>query len=154
MTDGNQDTAIIYTDGACSRNGRGDEARAGIGVCWPGKPSNNISEPIEGRQTNQRAEIKAAQRAIEQAKSQGYKEVVIRTDSSYVKNAAESWIPNWESDGWKKPVVNKEDFKDLRDSMRNINVRFEQVPSKLNAADSLARDGAKIVMQMCRRLPR
>ena len=136
------DRAIIYTDGACSRNGDTSNAKAGIGVSWPDNPSNNISEPIDGRQTNQRAEILAARRGIEQAKSQGYSGVTVMTDSSYVKNAAESWIPNWERNNWSKEVVNKQEFKDLRNSMKGIDVRFEQVPSRENAADSLARQGA------------
>ena len=136
------DTATIYTDGACSRNGQEQGAQAGIGVYWPNAPQNNISEPIGGRQTNQRAEIEAARRGIEQAKEQGYSRVNLKTDSQYVKNAAESWIPNWERNGWTKPVVNKQEFQDLRDSMKGIEVNFEKVPSKSNHADRLARDGA------------
>lgn len=135
----------IYTDGACSSNGISRDARAGIGVYWEGKEHNNISERLEGRQTNQRAEIKAATRGIQQAKSQGYNDITIKTDSNYVKNAAESWIPNWERDNWSKPVVNKQEFQELRDSMSGANVKFEYVPSRMNAADSLARSGAKKV---------
>lgn len=134
--------ALIYIDGACSHNGQGSKAKAGIGVSWPNNPRNNISEPLSGRATNQRAEIEAARRGIEQARSQGYNEVTVRTDSQYVKNAAESWIPNWERDGWSKPVVNKQEFQDLRSSMDGIKVRFEKVPSSLNDADPLARDAA------------
>lgn len=144
-------SATIYTDGACSNNGRSDDAKAGIGVSWPGNESNNISEPIDGRQTNQRAEIKAASRGINQARDLGYEEVTVKTDSHYVKNAAESWIPKWERDGWSKPVVNKNEFQELKDSMSNIKVKFEYVPSEFNAADRLARDGAKKAGMMCRR---
>lgn len=133
----------IYTDGACSRNGSSSgDARAGIGVYWPGNSSNNISRRIGGRQTNQRAEIKAASEGIRQARDQGYSEVTVRTDSQYVKNAAESWIPNWERSGWSKPVVNKQEFQDLKSSMEGIKVNFEKVPSEMNAADPLAREGA------------
>lgn len=144
----------IYTDGACSRNGHSEGAKAGIGVYWPNNPDNNISEPIEGRQTNQRAEIEAARRGIEQAKAQGYDRVTVRTDSQYLKKAAESWIPCWEREGWSRPLVNKQEFQDLRDSMKGIQVVFEKVASKMNAADRLARDGAakRIVVQACRRI--
>lgn len=144
--------ATIYTDGACSNNGRSDGAKAGIGVYWPGNSSNNISERIGGRQTNQRAEIIAAQRGIDQAREQGYKEVIVKTDSNYVKQAAESWIPSWERQGWAKPVVNKQEFQDLRDSMSKIRVKFEKVSSESNAADRLARDGARrVVNNVCRK---
>lgn len=137
--------AIIYTDGACSGNGVDPNARAGIGVYWEGKEHNNISERLEGRQTNQRAEIEAARRGIEQARSQGYNDITVRTDSTYVKNAAESWIPNWERNNWSKDIVNKTEFQDLRNSMSGANVKFEYVPSKMNPADGLARSGAKKV---------
>lgn len=140
--DSSPDSTTIYTDGACTRNGQEKGARAGIGVYWPGNSSNNISEPIEGRQTNQRAEIVAASRGIEQARSQGYRKVTVRTDSNYVKNAAESWIPNWERQGWQKPIVNKQEFQDLRNSMQGIEVKFVKVASSSNAADRLARNGA------------
>lgn len=150
--DNDSKRCTIYTDGACSNNGRSDSAQAGIGVYWPGgNQSNNVSEPISGRQTNQRAEIKAASRGINQAREQGYSEVTVRTDSNYVKNAAESWIPNWERSGWSKPVVNKAEFQELRESMKGIKVNFEKVPSEANAADRLARDGAKKAGLMCRK---
>lgn len=139
-------SVTIYTDGACSKNGRPEGAQAGIGVYWDKGHSNNISEPIDGRQTNQRAEIVAARRGIEQARAQGFSEVTIKTDSNYVKNAAESWIPNWQRNGWTsagKPVVNKSEFQDLKNSMDGIKVKFEKVTSASNAADSLAREGAR-----------
>lgn len=146
----------IYTDGACSRNGCSEKAQAGIGVYWDNNHPNNISEPIDGRQTNQRAEIVAARRGIEQARAQGFNEVTVKTDSNYVKNAAESWIPNWQRNGWKsagrKPVVNKSEFQDLQNSMEGIKVKFEKVTSESNAADKLARDGAKrMVNLLCRK---
>uniref|UniRef100_A0A8C9ESQ9 ribonuclease H n=1 Tax=Pavo cristatus TaxID=9049 RepID=A0A8C9ESQ9_PAVCR len=77
--------AVVYTDGCCSGNGR-NRARAGIGVYWgPGHPLN-ISERLPGRQTNQRAEIHAACKAIEQAKSQNIKKLIIYTDSKFTIN--------------------------------------------------------------------
>lgn len=136
-------SVTIFTDGACSNNGRSEDARAGIGVYWPDNESNNISERLEGRQTNQRAEIVAARTGIDQARAQGYKDVTVMTDSNYVKNAAESWIPKWERSGWSKDIVNKNEFQQLRDSMTGIRVRFERVPSANNTADRLARDGAR-----------
>lgn len=145
------DRATIYTDGACSKNGQAEGAQAGIGVHWPGNSSNDISEPIGGRQTNQRAEIKAATRGINQAREQGYTNITVKTDSNYVKNAAESWIPKWQNQGWSKPVVNKQEFQELRDSMEGVNVRFERVSSAANPADRLAKEGAKAFMRYSKR---
>lgn len=141
----NDKRATIYTDGACSNNGRSN-GQGGIGVYWGENHQNNISEPLSGRQTNQRAEIEAARRGIEQARSEGYKSVTVKTDSQYVKNAAESWIPNWERNGYTsagKPVVNESEFRALKDSMRGMDVNFEKVDRSVNAADPLAREGAK-----------
>lgn len=132
-------SVTIYTDGACSNNGRQCNAKAGIGVYWSENSLQNVSEPLTGRQTNQRAEIVAATRGINQAKEQGYTHVTVRTDSNYVKNAAESWIPNWDKkNSWGK-VVNAEEFQGLKNSMKEISVKFEKVPSQYNSADKLAR---------------
>uniref|UniRef100_A0A3B3VZ50 ribonuclease H n=1 Tax=Poecilia latipinna TaxID=48699 RepID=A0A3B3VZ50_9TELE len=50
------DAVVVYTDGCCSANGR-DRARAGIGVYWGRNHPLNVAERLQGRQTNQRAEI-------------------------------------------------------------------------------------------------
>ena len=55
---------IIYTDGACQSNGT-KNAKAGIGVHFPNKEAYDISERLQGIQTNQRAEVTAAIRALE-----------------------------------------------------------------------------------------
>lgn len=135
---------IVYTDGACSNNGRSQGARAGIGVHVPGDESNNISRPLEGRQTNQRAEILAAKAGVDFARDQGYTNVTVRTDSEYVRNGIESWLPNWRRDN-RTDVVNRGEFEQLSNSMRNMNVKFERVPSAQNPADRLAREGARKV---------
>ena len=135
--------AIIYVDGACSRNGLPD-ASAAIGVDWPDRPSLNVSERIGGRQTNQRAEILAAARGIEQAKRQGYSSVEVRLDSAYVRRACEEWMPNWERTNWNNnQISNRADFERLRNAMRDIDVEFTQVPRDENPADALARYAAR-----------
>ncbi|VFV39331.1 ribonuclease h1-like [Lynx pardinus] len=79
------DFVVVYTDGCCSSNGR-RRARAGIGVYWgPGHPLN-LGIRLPGRQTNQRAEIHAACKAIEQAKAQNIKKLVLYTDSMFTIN--------------------------------------------------------------------
>lgn len=132
----------IYTDGACSGNGL-PGARAGVGVHCPKDRSIHVSQPISGRQTNQRAELEAATRGIKAAKSKGYDSVTVKTDSHYVMKGAQSNLPRWESNGWAKNVTNKRDFQNLGASMSGMNVNFEYVPRKENMADPLARQGAK-----------
>ncbi|XP_058407845.1 ribonuclease H1 isoform X3 [Diceros bicornis minor] len=79
---------VVYTDGCCSSNGR-RRARAGIGVYWgPGHPLN-VGIRLPGRQTNQRAEIHAACKAIEQAKARSISKLVLYTDSMFTINGTE-----------------------------------------------------------------
>nr|XP_040127136.1 ribonuclease H1 isoform X2 [Ictidomys tridecemlineatus] len=121
------DSVVVYTDGCCSSNGR-RRARAGIGVYWgPGHPLN-IGIRLPGRQTNQRAEIHAACKAIEQAKAQNISKLVLYTDSMFTINGSRcagcflenargklpgegrpklrasgitNWVQGWKKNGWK-----------------------------------------------------
>nr|XP_009940362.1 PREDICTED: ribonuclease H1 [Opisthocomus hoazin] len=144
------DFAVVYTDGCCSGNGR-NRARAGIGVYWgPGHPLNT-SERLAGRQTNQRAEIHAACKAIEQAKSQNIKKLIIYTDSKFTINGITSWVDNWKTNGWRTSsggsVINKEDFERLDNLSKGIEIQWMHIPGHAGfpgneEADRLAREGA------------
>ncbi|NWI91693.1 RNH1 Ribonuclease, partial [Pitta sordida] len=122
------DSVVVYTDGCCSGNGR-NRARAGIGVYWgPGHPLNT-SERLPGRQTNQRAEIHVSTcKAIEQAKSQNIKKLIIYTDSKFTINGITSWVDNWKTNGWRTSsggsVINKEDFERLDNLSKDIEIQW------------------------------
>nr|XP_033791692.1 ribonuclease H1-like [Geotrypetes seraphini]XP_033791693.1 ribonuclease H1-like [Geotrypetes seraphini] len=145
------DSAVVYTDGCCSCNGR-KKARAGIGVYWgPGHPLN-ISDRLSGRQTNQRAEIQAACRAIAQAKSQNIRKLVLYTDSMFTINGITKWIHSWSANEWKlstgKKVINKRDFKKLKKLTEGMDIKWIHIPGHAGfpgneAADGLAREGAR-----------
>lgn len=150
-----QSSATIYTDGSCLRNGQhNNDPQAGIGVFWPDKQSNNVSEPLAaGRQTNNRAEIKAVHRGITQAKEQGYQNLKIKLDSKYVIDGVRR-TPKYSERGW-KGVANTEELKELRKSMDGIQVEFEYVPSSENQAHRLAFAAAKgvdLVKRIVRRI--
>lgn len=82
------DMLHVYTDGACSHNGGiNGTARAAIGVYWGPNHPMNVSERLAGRQTNNRAEIHAAVRALQQVRSVGGRNVTIYTDSSFLINS-------------------------------------------------------------------
>jgi len=94
-------TVVVYTDGACSLNGKRD-ALAGIGVWWNSRDERNLSERCPGLQTNNRAEIFAIVRLLEETPTTGGKSrLVIRTDSLYTINCVVNWAPKWETQGWK-----------------------------------------------------
>ncbi|XP_067840313.1 ribonuclease H1 isoform X2 [Heptranchias perlo] len=120
------DAVVVYTDGCCSGNGQ-SRARAGIGVYWGFGHSLNLSERLSGRQTNQRAEIVAACRAIEQAKELNIEKLVIFTDSMFTINGITKWIKSWKINGWKPSaggsVTNKEDFERLEELTTDARAR-------------------------------
>ena len=53
----------VYTDGACSNNGKPD-ARAGYGIWFGKNDPRNCSESFNGLQTNNRAELLAIVKAL------------------------------------------------------------------------------------------
>lgn len=74
-------------------------------------PLRNVSEGLSGaRQTNQRAELTAIQRALDIAPLQ--RDATIFTDSSYSINCVTKWYKSWRKNNWvtssKKPVENKD----------------------------------------------
>ena len=141
-----EDPAVqyIYTDGACSSNGT-TAGRAGIGIFHATNDSRNISARLPGiHQTNQRAELFAVLKALEQLyhetldlkQSPTSQKVVIRTDSNYVIQAITDWSQRWEQNGWRsrsgKPVVSKDLFQRARGMLgaleeRGVIVGFEHV---------------------------
>ncbi|KAL9980315.1 hypothetical protein ACROYT_G008881 [Oculina patagonica] len=142
---------VVYTDGCCTQNGR-NGARAGIGVYWGPDNTRNVSDRLEGEQTNQRAEIMAAVKALETAKDLGYKSLEIKTDSKYTINGATDWSTRWKKNGWKTingtEVKNKNEFQKLNKLCDEIDVKWTHVPGHQGvagneAADSLARTGSK-----------
>ncbi|KAH7031919.1 ribonuclease H-like domain-containing protein [Macrophomina phaseolina] len=100
----------ICTDGSALGNGKKGSV-AGVGVFFGPLDKRNVSEGLAGaRQTNQRAELTAIQRALDIAPLQ--RDVEIRTDSSYGINCVTVWYKSWRKNNWqtsgKKPVENKD----------------------------------------------
>ncbi|PZC87230.1 hypothetical protein B5X24_HaOG201466 [Helicoverpa armigera] len=141
----------VYTDGACSSNGRSG-ARAGYGVYWGPDHPLNVSSPVSGgRATNNTGEIQAATRAMQQAYENGIPRVEINTDSKFLIDSATKWMPGWKQNGWKlasgEPVKNERDFRELDRAARNVEVKWRHVPSHQGVhgnemADKLAKAGA------------
>ncbi|KHJ49347.1 ribonuclease HI [Trichuris suis] len=141
---------VCYTDGACVANGR-RKAKAGFGVYWGANDPRNVSERLAGLQTNNRAEIEACCRAIEQAKLSGIQKLEIRTDSRYVINCVTKWIHQWRRNNWTSahghPVKNKADLTRLAALSESISVNWVHVAGHAGItgneeADRLAREAA------------
>lgn len=89
---------VIYTDGAA----RGNPGPGGLGVIM--KYRNHRKELSEGYKmtTNNRMELLAVVRGLEQLKKDNMK-VRVYTDSRYVADAVnKGWVFNWESKRFKK----------------------------------------------------
>ncbi len=96
----------IYTDGAC----KGNPGPGGWGVWLRSGEHSKEMWGGERNTTNNRMEMTAVIEALASLKRSC--EIVLYTDSEYVKNGITTWIHNWKRRGWKtadnKPVKNAE----------------------------------------------
>ncbi|WKX93291.1 hypothetical protein Q1695_010939 [Nippostrongylus brasiliensis] len=143
---------VVYTDGACSNNGKLG-AKAGYGVYWGPDHEDNACGPVTGAPTNNRGELLAVDVALKQAIQKGLSYIVIRTDSKLLIESMDSWMQKWKRNNWKtsigKDVLNQDLLRSIDESTQSIHVKFEHVPGHSGvpgneAADSLARQGAQM----------
>ena len=136
----------IYTDGACS----GNPGPGGWGVLIIDGEARREFCGGEPETTNNRMELMAAIRALEETASDG--PVRLHTDSQYVKNGINDWIRNWKRNGWKtsakKPVKNKDLWEALDALIQAREVDWRWVKGHAGhpgneRADALARKGAQ-----------
>jgi ribonuclease HI len=167
---------LIFTDGACPRNGYPD-ARAGGGFVY--RPANKPKEvglflstalhtqggyyfrlPNRGPrgtlepQTSNRAELTAVLQALQCRcwVNEGFRHLVIATDSTYVVDGSSKWLHTWLCNGWTtasgEAVKNRDLWEELVAvltslAMEDLIVSFWYIPSELNGeADRVARLGA------------
>ncbi len=107
----------IFCDGACSRNGKSN-AKAGFGllVRLDNKTHAEVSEPLDSSepQTNQRAELRALERALEYAiECPESVNVRIYTDSEYSMDCITKWAFDWRRRGWIKSDGKDVQHKDV-----------------------------------------
>jgi ribonuclease HI len=100
---------VVYTDGACL----GNPGPGGWGWAIPG---GAYASGAEAHSTNQRMEITAALKALEELKGP----VLVISDSTYVVNCfRDRWYEGWKRRGWKntagKPVANRDLWEPLLD---------------------------------------
>ena len=115
----------IYTDGACS----GNPGIGGWGVVILDNNKEILLNGGDQHTTNNKMELTAAIKALEYFEIR--KDLIIYTDSKYVKDGIESWIINWKKNGWKttakKPVKNKELWISLDELMKKHNINWKWV---------------------------
>lgn len=126
----------VYTDGACSNNGKLN-AKAGIGVFFPDEDFSNYSGNFDGKQTNNVAEIKAIIKAYEILENEilENKHVLIFSDSKYAINAATSYGEKQNKNDWGIDIPNKELVREIYELFKDKNVEFRHVPAHTNGTD-------------------
>ena len=92
-----------------------------------GNPWNSsIALTADSTPTNNKAELTAAIKAIQQASEYNLKELIINSDSKYVINGATKWVQKWMDNGWKTSsgdeVKNKEEWTELVNVIKSTNI--------------------------------
>jgi ribonuclease HI len=114
----------IFSDGGCQPNpGNG----AWAAILQYGDKQKELTGG-EAATTNNRMELTAATRALEELKKPC--EVTIVTDSEYLANAfRQKWIDRWKRNGWitsqKEPVKNKDLWVVLDELISRHHVKWE-----------------------------
>ena len=97
---------IIYTDGACS----GNPGIGGWGAYLIYEDNKKEISGSESNTTNNRMELRAAIEGLNALRRPC--EVLLYTDSVYLKDGITKWIVSWEKNNWKnannKEVKNKD----------------------------------------------
>lgn len=119
------DVVEIFTDGACLGNpGPGGWAAL---LRWRG--SEKLLAGGEAATTNNRMELTAAIVALESLKRAC--EVVLTTDSQYVRQGIEQWVGKWRANGWRTaardPVKNQDLWQRLAAAAGRHRVRWAWV---------------------------
>ena len=138
---------FVYTDGACSNNGRANSS-AGLGVYFSEGDVRNLSKSVVGKQTNNTAELSAVVEAyylIQDDLKMG-KKIGLVTDSEYVLKCVGSYGEKCERLGWKKkkPIPNIELLKEAYLLYKDSGVEFIHIDAHTGRQDvhSLGNEGA------------
>ncbi|MES9872635.1 MAG: ribonuclease HI [Candidatus Sedimenticola sp. 6PFRAG7] len=138
------DRVEIYTDGAC----KGNPGPGGWGALlrYKGKEKELYGGEVET--TNNRMELAAVINALKALTRPS--QVLVTTDSQYVKNGISQWIHNWKKNGWKtaarKPVKNEDLWRELDQQVALHDVEWAWVKGhsghpENELADALANRG-------------
>ena len=120
-----QNIVHIYTDGAC----KGNPGPGGWGAVL--KYGDSVKE-IKGFVSDTTNNIMELMAVIEALKSLTRPcEIIITTDSNYVKDGITQWIHQWKKKGWKttakKPVKNKGLWQILEEETHRHKIKWEWV---------------------------
>ena len=145
-------TAIeIFTDGACS----GNPGAGGWGVILRCGETEKELSGGEAQTTNNRMELTAVIEALKALKREC--EITLYTDSRYVMDGVNEWMPNWKKNDWKttnkkSTVKNLELWQELDSLLPKHKIKWVWVKGhnghpENERVDKLARDAAKSFLE-------
>ena len=123
----------LYSDGAC-RGNPGPGAWASMGQDLEGKIIFERSG-VDTRTTNNQMELDGAINALSAVKAHfeeegiiGFQKIFLYSDSKYVVDGIQKWVPGWKLRGWKKAdkktPENVERWMELDNLVKDLNVKF------------------------------
>lgn len=125
----------IFSDGACSGNGQGNNCPGGYGTILQAFQDGTMIAEREYSQgylntTNNRMELRGVIRGFQELKKPSTVEVI--SDSKYVIDAFnQNWVVNWQKNGWrnskKEAVKNRDLWEQLLDLMDGHVITFTWV---------------------------
>ena len=140
------DIITIYTDGACL----GNPGPGGWGVLLSWRGHEKELSGAEKDSTNNRMELTAAIMALEAVNRPSNVKLV--TDSRYVIQGINDWLPGWIAKGWKTaskgPVKNQDLWQRLDEATKRHKIEWEWVKGhsghiENERVDELARRAAE-----------
>lgn len=136
----------IYTDGSCL----GNPGAGGVGVLLRYQQHEKTLSQGYQLTTNNRMELLAVILALESLKRSC--EIILYSDSQYMKNGINQWIHNWKKNHWqttnKKPVKNKDLWQRLDQAIQRHHIEWQWVKGhsghrENEMVDQLARQAAE-----------
>jgi ribonuclease HI len=140
-----QNNMLVFTDGACSNNGK-PNACAGIGIYFGPNDARNVSRRISGKQTNNVAELTAiieVYTLIKQDILSG-KDITIFSDSNYAIRCCTTYGKKCSVDWDTKDIPNKDLVRHAYELYCDIpNVKFVHVDAHTGKQDIYSKGNAE-----------
>ena len=128
---------FVYMDGGCSKNGC-EGAKSGLGIYFGENDPRNVSNKLEGKHTNNVAELQAmicAFSIVQEDLKQG-KTITFVSDSEYAIKCANSYGKTQHLLSWEKDIPNKDLVKTLYESCSQYNnLQFLHIKAHTNKKD-------------------
>ncbi len=141
------------TDGACS----GNPGPGGWGALIRFQDGSEVEfGGYNPETTNNRMELQAALFVLEKLKTiKFHPSLTIKTDSKYLIDGMEKWMPNWKKKGWKtssgKPVLNQDLWKAL-DHSELPKIKFQYVKGHSGEKDNDRVDAIAVAFSKGRKI--